>query len=173
MAHAKVLWHFFPKSRPCPAAVQEVISLFQARLEDIDSFTHVGLHSNGVLEILRPSLQKIGFTVETGRSKAKKIQIPVLFGENGKIIKYFEADAYNAEIQTVLEVEAGRAVSNYQFLKDLFQACVMQNVEYAIIAVRQEYRGANDYEKVIAFMDTLYSSDRLNLPLKGLMIIGY
>jgi len=29
-----------------------------------------------------------------------------------------------------LEVEAGRAYTNYQFLKDLFQACMMHDVQY-------------------------------------------
>ncbi|WP_336774145.1 hypothetical protein [Paenibacillus sp. MMO-58] len=40
----------------------------------------------------------------------------------------FEADAYNKEFETVLEIEAGRAATNYQFLKDLFQACMMNSV---------------------------------------------
>lgn len=29
---------------------------------------------------------------------------------------------------------------NNQFLKDLFQACMMQDVDYLVIAVRNEYR---------------------------------
>lgn len=87
--------------------------------------------------------------------------------------KYFEADALNPQNKTVVEVEAGRGVTNYQFLKDLFQACMMQEIEYLVIAVRNIYRGQKDFETVILFLDTLYASNRLKLPLKGILIIGY
>jgi hypothetical protein len=39
----------------------------------------------------------------------------------------------------VLEIEAGRAVDNNQFLKDLFEACVSEKVKYLAIAVRLTY----------------------------------
>ena len=67
-----------------------------------------------------------------------------------------------------MEIEAGRAVVNYQFLRDIFQACVMHDIEKLVIAVRND-----DFETVINFLDTLYTSNRLNLPLKGILIIGY
>ena len=85
----------------------------------------------------------------------------------------FEADAYNAEEGFVIEVEAGRGVTNYQFLKDLFQACMMHNVHYLAIAIRNQYRTSNDFDKVCRFFDTLYASNRLTLPLRGILIIGY
>lgn len=40
----------------------------------------------------------------------------------------------------VIEVEAGRAVDNNQFLKDLFQACMMDGISFLVIAVRNYYR---------------------------------
>ncbi|AVK95639.1 hypothetical protein LS41612_04805 [Lysinibacillus sphaericus] len=53
----------------------------------------------------------------------------------------------------------------------------MQNVEYLTIAVLNKYRTRNkinfDFDEVCKFFDALYSSDRLNLPLKGILIIGY
>jgi hypothetical protein len=58
-------------------------------------------------------------------------------------------------------------------MKDLFQACMMQDALHLVIAVRQNYRGANDYEKVKVLVDTLYSSQRLILPLKSVTILGY
>ncbi len=73
----------------------------------------------------------------------------------------------------MLEVEAGRAVVNNQFLKDLFQACMMHGVNYLGIAVRNIYRNSNDFDRVIRFIDTLYASSRIRLPLKGILIIGY
>ena len=97
----------------------------------------------------------------------------MLFGQNGKLEKYFDADGYNITTKTVIEVEAGRAVTNYQFLKDLFQACMMYEVDYLVIALRKDYRGNPDFQNVITFFDTLYASGRLQLPLKGILIIGY
>ena len=73
----------------------------------------------------------------------------------------------------VIEVEAGRATENNQFLKDLFQACMMFNVEYLVIAVRNIYRNHNDFEIIYTFLETLYISNRIQLPLKGILLIGY
>jgi len=126
-----------------------------------------------VLAKVRSGLQNLGFLVETSKMAEGKIKIPVLYGANGKVEKAFEADAYHATQKTVVEVEAGRGFANYQFLKDLFQACVMQDVDYAVIAIRQDYRGSDDYSKVITFIETIYASNRLVLPLKGVLIIGY
>lgn len=49
----------------------------------------------------------------------------------------------------------------------------MTDVDYCVVAVRRIYRNTEDFNKVITFMDTLYSSTRLTLPLKGVLIVGY
>lgn len=103
----------------------------------------------------------------------KKINVPVLFGLNNEIDKCFNADALKNDGKIVIEVEAGRATENNQFLKDLFQSCMMFNVEYLVLAVRNEYRGHKDFEIVYTFLETLYISNRIQLPLKGVLLIGY
>ena len=118
-------------------------------------------------------LEKIGFTIEKSKRKDDKIKIPVLFGRNGNLEKSFDADGVNLTTKTVIEVEAGRGVTNYQFLKDLFQACMMQEIDVLIIAIRNNYKGNSDFETVLTFFDTLYVSGRLTLPLKRILIIGY
>ena len=105
------------------------------------------------------------FNIESSKSREGKIKVPVLFGRNGKLDKYFDSDGYSETFKTVIEVEAGRAYANNQFLKDLFQASVMYDVEYLIIAVRNKYKRTPDFEKINAFMETLYISNRLKLPL--------
>ena len=115
----------------------------------------------------------MGFRVESGKKSHQKIHVPVLFGLNGSMEKGFEADAYNQEEKMVLEVEAGRGVLNNQFLKDLFQACMMHDVEYFGIGVRNLYKKSRDFQKVVTFFETLYASNRLELPLKGVIVIGY
>jgi hypothetical protein len=158
---------------PCSEFLLQVIGVFDSKHSEIASLANVGQVSNDVLAHVRGGLESLGFLVESGKTSEGKIRIPVLYGPNGKPEKSFDADAYHPDQKIVVEVEAGRAVTNYQFLKDLFQACVMQDVDYAVIAVRQDYRGSNDYGKVISFIETLYASTKLQLPLKGLLIVGY
>lgn len=63
-----------------------------------------------------------------------------MFGENNEVDKSFFADALSADGKIVIEVEAGHAVRNNQFLKDVFLACMMLEVEYLVIAVMNEYK---------------------------------
>ena len=124
-------------------------------------------------KIPHDTLTKAGFEVESGKKAHQKIMVPVLFGRNGAVEKAFEADAWNRNKRMVVEVEAGRGYANNQFLKDLFQACMMHGVDYCGIAVRNLYIKSNDFERVVAFIETLYASNRLKLPLKGVLIVGY
>lgn len=75
--------------------------------------------SNEVLDILRPKLRKLGFKVED-KSRGRRISVPVFFGERGKWQKSFQVDAYHETGKTVIEIEAGVAFTNFQFLKDVF-----------------------------------------------------
>ena len=165
-------WIYYPQSDEPPPIVRGVVGAFEAVEKDITSEGHQ-YESNQVLEILRPGLETIGFEVETGKKKAEKIYVPVLFGAQGKPAEALEADAFSREHGFVLEVEAGRGVTNNQFLKDLFQACMMHEVTYFGVAVRNLYRRSHDYDRMVAFFDTLYASRRLDLPFKGMVAIGY
>ena len=49
----------------------------------------------------------------------------------------------------------------------------MVDVDYCIIAVRDTYLKQKDFEKVKDFFDSMYASGRMNIPLKGLLIVGY
>jgi len=88
-------------------------------------------------------------------------------------MRSFNADAVSSDGKIVLEVEAGRAVDINLFLKDIFQACIMFGVEYLVIAVLNNHRGADDFANIYAFLETLYVSNRLKLPLNGILLIGY
>ena len=165
-------WLYYPRSRKAPALVRSVVEVFQQALPAIDSMSHE-LNSNQVLAHVAPGLAALGFKVETGKRTAEKIPVPVLFGLNGLLEKSFDADAHHESEGIVVEVEAGRAVVNNQFLKDLFQACMMAEVTEFAVAVRNLYRKSNDFERVCRFFDTLYASNRLQLPLHGVLVIGY
>jgi hypothetical protein len=167
-----IKYQLFPRSLGLNNDLKKLIDCFIAHDEEICSPKH-SITSNGVLKILEQDLIALGYFVEKGKNNADKIKVPVLFGRNNKIDKYFDADAISGDRHTVLEVEAGRAYSNNQFLKDLFQACMMFEVNYLVIAVRNYYRGQEDFEKIFQFFDTLYINSRLTLPLKGIVLIGY
>lgn len=168
----KTNWAFYPKSHETPSFLRSVVGAFESCEVELNEKSK-GLSSNDVLAMLCPELQLLGFQVETGKKASEKIRVPVLFGRNGTVEKYFEADAWHREQKVVVEVEAGRGYLNNQFLKDLFQACMMHDVDYCVIAIRNRYIETNDFENVASFFDTLYTSNRLKLPLKGVLIVGY
>jgi len=165
-------WIFYPKSKRPPEIVFKVVSIFKEMADKIDSRSF-DLKSNQVLGMVSTRLQEIGFRVEKSSMKEDRIEVPVLFGRNGRLDKAFRADAYNEKECFVFEVEAGRGVLNYQFLKDLFQACMMSDVKYLGLAVRNIYKNSNDFDTVETFFETLYASNRLQLPLDGVLLIGY
>ena len=165
-------FQFFPRSIGLSDDIRKIIECFEDNYPKINSANN-NLTSNEVLEILRNDFTQRKFIVESGKKENEKIKVPVLFGLNNKVDKYFYADALSNDKKIVIEVEAGRAVANNQFLKDIFQASMMYGVEYLVIAVRQDYRKANDFEKVYTFLETMYISNRITLPLLGILIIGY
>jgi len=165
-------WFYYPACSPPPDLARAIVSIFEEAFPEIESSKNT-LASNAVLSRVAAGLCGAGFRVETGKSKGQRVSVPVLFGRNGKVAKAFSADAYHEAAGFVLEVEAGRAVDNNQFLKDLFQACMMQDVKYAAIALRNTYRGSDDFSTACRFFDTLFASSRLRLPLEGVLILGY
>lgn len=167
-----IKFQFFPRSQGITPEIEAVVNCFKSSEKDIGSESKT-LSSDVVLSKVRQGLESHGFRVESGKTKDKKIGVPVLFGIDNKIDKSFNADAISSDGKIVIEVEAGRAVDNNQFLKDIFQACMMFGVEYLVIAVRNNYRGADDFTKIYTFLETLYVSNRLQLPLKGVLLIGY
>ena len=134
-----IQYQYFPKNQLPPEILRQVVDIFITQEHLISSPKNLH-HSNKVLHILSEPLIALGFKVEISKRLEDKIRIPVLFGWNGKIEKYFEADCYHPINNVVIEIEAGRAVTNYQFLKDIFQACVMHDIEQLVIAVRNDYK---------------------------------
>ena len=150
----------------------DIIKAFLS-IEDKISSQSNDLVSDEVLALIRPHLTEIGFQVEQSKTKEGKINVPVLFKTNNEIDKSFYADAISDDGRIVIEVEAGRATENHQFLKDIFEASMMFDVEYLVLAVRNTYRSHKDFERIFTFLETMYISNRIKLPLKGILLIGY
>ena len=158
-----MVYQFFPRSHGITPEIEAVAKCFNAVKEEIDSIQYP-LKSDEVLAKLRPFLEESNFIVETGKKRNAKIPVPVLFGENNKVEREFNADAVSKDGRIVIEVEAGGAVDNNKYLKCIFQASLMFEVEYLVLAVKIIYRKMvkgklteqRDYEKVSSFLETLY-----------------
>ena len=80
-----------------------------------------------VAEELRGDLTGLEFDIEEGSKH--RIPVPVLFGRDGRVDKKYIVDGLQSKTCTVLEIEAGMGVTNNNYLKDLFEACLMQEIE--------------------------------------------
>lgn len=165
-------WMYYPNSHKVPTHLADLIDVFKKNNDLIDSDTHE-LKSDEVLSTLCADMEALGFVVEKSKAKADIVRMPVLYGENGKETLAFEVDAFDPVNNTVVEIEAGRAYTNYQFLKDFFECCMMQNADYFCVAVRNIYKGHKDFDSVCNFFSALFASRRMTLPLKGILVIGY
>jgi hypothetical protein len=75
----------FPRTRPTPAFIRPVVRVFEQHEKSIA--THdlkKGLTSDSVLAVVRDDLVLLGFRLELGKEKEKRIVRPVLFGMNGE-----------------------------------------------------------------------------------------
>lgn len=113
-------WIYFPLNGRPPQSLMDVVKAVNKNIEQIRSDKN-SEHSDNVLRILEFDLKQFGFDVEAGKKKNEKLSMPVLYGEKGLIDKAFEVDAVHRDTNTIVEIEAGRAVANNQFLKDFLK----------------------------------------------------
>jgi len=170
-------WRYYPSRDRAPDWVAGLVGSFAAVRETIDSRTHSGVSSDQVLAAVRSGIETDGYRVETGKTTTRKITRPVLFGENGKAEVAYDVDGFHPDHGVVLEVEAGRGAANNADYRDIIRASLMVDARYLALAMMLDYRGGNQklrsYEQTRARVDAIYASDRLRLPLDGLLLIGY
>ena len=114
-----LVYQLFPRSFGINNEIKSVIECFEKNYESIKSPDN-NLSSDGVLKVISKDLEALNFRVEKSKLTNDKIKVPVLFGINNRIDKFFDADAVSADGKIVIEVEAGRGYRNNQFLKDIF-----------------------------------------------------
>ena len=135
--------------------------------------------SDEKLAVLRPALVALGYDVEGGKKAADKLRRPVLFGEQGSEDRAFEVDAFHGVEGVAFEIEAGRGTQGNAVYRDLIQTSLLIDARFLAVGVLIEYRFgrkgtiSSDYRKTISLLDAIYASDRLRLPLEGVLIIGY
>jgi len=170
------LWKSYPTRLPAPAWADGVLDVFRSERESIDSNTNHGVKSNDCLAFLRSGLEELGFEVE-GSGTVGKIERPVLFGENGETEVSYNVDGFHPEYGAVLEVEAGRGAANNADYRNLVRAGLMVDADYLVLAMMQRYLAGRQlmrsYGSTRKRLDAIYASDRLRLPLRGVLLIGY
>ncbi|HLG07772.1 MAG TPA: hypothetical protein VI409_03770 [Gaiellaceae bacterium] len=131
--------------------------------------------------MLRPGPEALGFEIEAGKKKTEKIRRPVLFGEQGSESLAYEVDGFQSEFGIALEVEAGRGARGNAVYRDLVEASLLVDARFLVLAVQTAYRhktGGHDvtvqsYRDSRNLLDAIYASNRLQLPLEGILLIGY
>lgn len=171
------MWKYYPSRTAAPEWVGGVTSAFSRVEQSISSTSNRGVTSDGALAALRPALLELGFKVEASKSRADKLTRPVLFGEVGRTVVAYEVDGFHPEHGIVLEVEAGRGAANNADYRDLVRTSLMVDARYLILAMMLEYTGGGatvrSYEQTRDRLDAIYASERLKLPLTGVLLVGY
>jgi hypothetical protein len=168
-------WRYFPAWRQAASWVSELISAVDATRADIES-SIAHLTSNQVLEAIAPRLRTIGFEVEGVRERVAR---PVLFGDQGGVLKSFNVDGFRAADGIVLEVESGGAMYNNRVLFDVFKMCLAVDAQFGVVLVPQRYVTSRrewhePYPEAIKLFEAIYANpERFHLPLEGLLLVGY
>jgi len=172
-------WIYYPRWSEPPAWVSKLIEIFREHKAKIDSnLFHI--KSDEALAIIRKDLEKNGFVVEGSKTQAT-IRRPVHFGEYGAPDREYQIDAYHPQWKVGLEIEAGRSIRGNAIYRDIIQTSLLVGVDYFVLSVPQKYsfqakgKAITDqtYEMCMLIFDAIYSSERLRLPLSGVLLIGY
>jgi hypothetical protein len=172
-------WIYYPRSAEPPEWVSPLVTIFRNNQDTLDSnVSHK--KSDQALQYVRSDLEAMGFHVEGGVHEST-IYRPVYFGEFGKPERQYHIDSYHPGYKIGLEVEAGRSIRGNAVYRDIVQTCLLVGVDYFALAIPQKYpfkaKGKqivdDPYKTAVTIFDAIYSSERLKLPLKGILLIGY
>ncbi len=170
-------WKFYPSRSIAPDWVQGVVGAFATAAPQIDSRSNHGVTSDAALAVLRPALVELGFEIEAGKTAAGKIRRPVLFGENGRALVAYEVDGFHEQLGIALEIEAGRGAAGNADYRDLVRTSLIVDADYLVLGMMLEYKTGTttmrSYERTRDQIDAIYASERLKLPFRGILLIGY
>lgn len=174
-------WFYYPSSSAPPDWVPLFISAVADARNQIDSSSVASLTSDKVLAAMRDGLVRLGFDIESGKTKEGKIRRPVLYGDQGQERVAYEVDGYHLEHGIVLEVEAGRGARGNAVYRDLIRTSLIVGARYLALGVMSQYRHQSagkqmsvpSYGDAKNALDAIYASGRLGLPFEGILLFGY
>ena len=167
-------WEYFPRNVHPPQWVDSFVAevaVIEPRISTVDQST--GLHSDDVLLELAAGLRRLGYDVESSRSAADRIRRPVLFGSNGRAEVSYDIDAFHDGDGIVVEVEAGRAPSNNATYRDIIRASLILDAVTYRFTNRGQLASVPVFARGLDLLSALYASQRLPLPLRGVLLVGY
>lgn len=178
-------WSYFPRHQRPPEWAYEVVHVTASVEETIH--TRVPgkqpdeTSSDAVLRALTPGLVRLGYEVETGKKRGEKVRRPVLFGDDGRPQLTYEVDAFHDAEGVVVEVEAGRGAQNGADYRNIIRASLLLNAEFLAmwLPISYHFKVGGRQSKTAAYANTrstleaIYSSQRLVLPFRGVLLIGY
>lgn len=180
------LWTYYPRNVRPPewvVALTEVIAEARSAIDSgpLPADGSDRLTSDIVLAHLRSGMEAIGYQVESGKSKAAKIQRPVLFGENGRPEVMYEIDAFHDDLGIAVEVEAGRGAKGNADYRDIVRTSLLLDAIFFVLMMPVSYRyrsggkemTASAYAKTRDQLSAIYASQRLRLPFEGVLLVGY
>jgi hypothetical protein len=89
----------------------------------------------------------------------------------------YEVDGFHPQHEIVLEVEAGRGAANNADYRDLIRASLMVDARFLVLAMMLHYGAGGtpikSYDAARDRIDAIYASERLKLPLDGILLVGY
>ena len=175
-------WDYFPRNARPPEWIEPFIANVRAAGQSISTVERkTGLDSDRVLQELAGGLRELGFEVESGKKASERIRRPVLFGRNGHAEVSFEIDAFHEAHGIVLEVGAGRGARGNATYRDIIRTSLIVDAKYLALLLPVYYRhtsGAREvsvraYEDCAYLVSALYASQRLTLPFRGVLLVGY
>jgi hypothetical protein len=175
-------WSYFPRNvRPPQWAVSlaEVVAAAEPKISTVEKKT--GLNSDAVLAELSPAMVALGYSVETGKTKAGKSFRPVLFGDNNATEVSYEIDAFHDELGIAVEVEAGRGAAGNADYRDIVRTSLILDARFMALLMPIRYRTTSSgrehaipaYERTRSQLSAIYASQRLVLPFEGVLLVGY
>jgi hypothetical protein len=178
-SHDYPVWIFYPRWVEKPGWAEELVNVFLTHRHEIDSMV-VHKKSDEVLSIIHKDLERLGYLVEGG-GQNRTISRPVYFGEYGHPELQYQIDSYHAGNHIALEVEAGRSTRGNAVYRDIIQTSLLVGVEYFVLAVPQKYAFQSSGNEIVDktyqmcrdIFNALYARDRLRLPFKGVLLVGY
>lgn len=182
MSDAYPRFAFFPRNISAPSWVKDIVSVFKAEQSQLDTQAlEKGLSSDDALSILRPGFVALDFEVESGKRQNQKVHRPVLFGDDGVPRVRYEIDGFHDKLGIALEVEAGRGAGNNADYRDIVRASLIADTNYLVLAMPLSYKykvnGKSETKRAYEIsrdrLDAIFSSQRISLPLHGVLLIGY
>lgn len=165
-----------------PEWVEPFIGNIRAAEQSISTVERkTGLGSDQVLQQLADGLHELGYAVESGKKASERIRRPVLFGGNGHAEVSYEIDAFHDGHGIVVEVEASRGARGNATYRDLIRASLIVDASFLALLLPIAYRHVSSgrevsvraYKECADLLSALYASQRLPLPFRGVLLVGY